>query len=213
MKHFHKLLAALALVAATVLPCHASDAEGYSLAMYTADGTRTVYTFSDHPMLTISGSTFTVTTHAGKASYAAASLRRFALEDSDGQAVDDAYWLVVSLRDGTIEAYPFTDRPSIIIKDGKFSVVTAARTVDYAATSIERFRVTDDFEDNHAANADVNGDGAVNVADIGAIIDVMAGSTEIPYASADVNGDGNVDVADIGTVISVMASGELKIEN
>ena len=50
---------------------------------------------------------------------------------------------------------------------------------------------------------DVNGDGAVNVADISAIISVMAGTAT--YALADVNGDGAVNVADISTVITIMA--------
>ena len=53
---------------------------------------------------------------------------------------------------------------------------------------------------------DVNGDGAVDVADIGAIIDVMAGSASGSLADkADVNGDKTVDVADIGAVIDIMA--------
>ena len=53
---------------------------------------------------------------------------------------------------------------------------------------------------------DVNGDGAVNVADISAVISVMAGEeSEEVKAAADVNGDGNVDVADISSVISIMA--------
>lgn len=50
---------------------------------------------------------------------------------------------------------------------------------------------------------DVNGDGAVNVADISAIISVMAGTAS--YNAADVNGDGAVNVADISKVISIMA--------
>jgi hypothetical protein len=50
----------------------------------------------------------------------------------------------------------------------------------------------------------VNGDGTVDVADIGAIIDVMAKSGN--SVAADVNGDGTVDVADIGTVIDIMAA-------
>ena len=51
---------------------------------------------------------------------------------------------------------------------------------------------------------DVNDDGAVDVADIGAVIDVMAKGT---YESeADVNGDNAVDVADIGTIIDEMAA-------
>lgn len=52
---------------------------------------------------------------------------------------------------------------------------------------------------------DVNNDGTVDVADISAIISVMAGSAS--YPSADVNGDKSVDVADISNVISIMAGG------
>lgn len=55
---------------------------------------------------------------------------------------------------------------------------------------------------------DVNGDGSVDVADISAIISVMAG-VDIPCVSqsdlADVNNDGVVDVADISAVIGIMA--------
>ena len=50
---------------------------------------------------------------------------------------------------------------------------------------------------------DVNGDGFVDVADISAIISVMAGTAEY---QADVNNDGNVDVADISSVITIMAN-------
>ena len=58
---------------------------------------------------------------------------------------------------------------------------------------------------------DVNGDGGVDVADISAIISVMAtATTPLPSGGAggglaDVNGDGAVDVADISSVISIMA--------
>ncbi|MBO7141193.1 MAG: dockerin type I repeat-containing protein [Prevotella sp.] len=58
-------------------------------------------------------------------------------------------------------------------------------------------------ESSTVKKGDVNGDGAVDVADISAIISTMAGSDE--YTSADVNGDGAVDVADISNVISIMA--------
>ena len=54
-----------------------------------------------------------------------------------------------------------------------------------------------------AVRGDVNGDGTVDVADISAIISVMAGTAQ--YAAADVNGDGTVDVADISNVITIMA--------
>ncbi len=53
---------------------------------------------------------------------------------------------------------------------------------------------------------DVNADGVVDVADIAAVIDVMAGKgNSVTKATADVNGDNNVDVADIAAVIDVMA--------
>ena len=50
---------------------------------------------------------------------------------------------------------------------------------------------------------DVNNDGVVDVADISAIISVMAGQGK--YPNADVNEDKEVDVADISSVISIMA--------
>ena len=61
--------------------------------------------------------------------------------------------------------------------------------------------------DQQALKGDVNGDGAVNVADISAIIDVMAGDegSEARAKAADVNGDGAVNVADISAVITIMA--------
>ena len=57
--------------------------------------------------------------------------------------------------------------------------------------------------EQETVKGDVNGDGSVNVADISAIIDVMAGTAA--YDSADVNGDGAVNVADISAVITIMA--------
>ena len=69
-----------------------------------------------------------------------------------------------------------------------------------------------------ALPGDVNGDGTVDVADIAAIIDVMAGVSLNPDADpeaddnlkADVNGDGTVDVADIAMVIDIMAGNTQK---
>ena len=55
---------------------------------------------------------------------------------------------------------------------------------------------------------DVNGDHAVDVADIATIISVMAGSASSSIGkNADVNHDDIVDVADIATGISIMAGG------
>ena len=51
---------------------------------------------------------------------------------------------------------------------------------------------------------DVNGDGAVDVADISNVITIMAEGTN--DKSGDVNGDGAVDVADISAIITIMAT-------
>ena len=56
---------------------------------------------------------------------------------------------------------------------------------------------------SEAILGDVNLDGAVDVADIASIIDVMAMSSY--KRTADVNHDGSVDVADIASVIDIMA--------
>ena len=53
---------------------------------------------------------------------------------------------------------------------------------------------------------DVNVDGVVNVADISAVISLMAGyGTGFTFERADVNGDGEVNVADISAIINIMA--------
>ena len=211
MNLLHKLLATLALAAATAMPCHAVDGKDYNLVAYTVGGTRTAFASGGHPKLIVSGSAFTITTDAAKSGYEGRDLLRFTLEDDSGEPLADAYWLVISLRDGTIEAVPFTDRPTITITGETFSVTSSARAIDYAATAVDRFRVADHYDaEHHALNADVNGDGSVDVADIAAIISVMARGAEPQSGSArnpaDVNGDGAVDVADIASVISVMAS-------
>ena len=54
---------------------------------------------------------------------------------------------------------------------------------------------------------DVNGDGEVNVGDIMAVVNYMAGQAEgIDKDVADVNGDGEVNVGDIMAIINIMAS-------
>lgn len=52
-------------------------------------------------------------------------------------------------------------------------------------------------------SCDVNGDGAIDVADISSVISIMAGLSD---QDGDVNGDGTVDVADISTIITEMAA-------
>ena len=70
----------------------------------------------------------------------------------------------------------------------------------YQATSAwNKFQNIEEFR----LKGDVNDDGAIDVADIAAVIDVMAKGTN--ESVADVNDDKAVDVADIGTIIDIMA--------
>ena len=60
--------------------------------------------------------------------------------------------------------------------------------------------------DGTPSRGDANRDGTVNMADIGTIINYLAGVTEgVAFDSVDVNGDGTVNVADIITVASIIA--------
>ena len=52
---------------------------------------------------------------------------------------------------------------------------------------------------------DVNGDHAVDVADVACVISYLSGGVAVDKTAADVNNDGTVDVADIATIISKMA--------
>ena len=58
--------------------------------------------------------------------------------------------------------------------------------------------------EGNVTQGDVNGDGAVDVADIASVISVMAKGNNDKVA--DVNRDGVVDVADIATIIDIMAA-------
>lgn len=66
---------------------------------------------------------------------------------------------------------------------------------------LDNFRLT--YYGTQKPGGDVNADGTVDVADISAVISVMAGTAQ--YPNADVNGDGTVDVADISSIITIMA--------
>ena len=76
------------------------------------------------------------------------------------------------------------------------------RRMNYLDTT--RFDIAS-LPDEKQTDGDVNGDGVVDVADISAIVSVMAGEEQQLAETADVNGDGTVNVADISNVISIMA--------
>ena len=59
-------------------------------------------------------------------------------------------------------------------------------------------------EISNQINGDVNGDGAINVSDITALINVIMGITSLPTEFADVNGDGAINVSDITALINII---------
>lgn len=84
--------------------------------------------------------------------------------------------------------------------------MTNARTSATAPISFMATISVEPENENVLKSGDVNGDGAVNVADISAVISIMAGEDYEDWkAAADVNGDGAVNVADISAIISIMA--------
>ena len=95
-----------------------------------------------------------------------------------------------------------TDSVSLVAANGTDSTT-------FVLNDLAKMAFAEAADSSTTIDADVNSDGAVDVADISAVISVMASGEEGADAStkADVNGDGAVDVADISTVISVMASG------
>ena len=53
---------------------------------------------------------------------------------------------------------------------------------------------------------DINGDGVMDVADVGTIYSVMGDGSDF---NADINGDGSVDVFDVSSIINIMASTDI----
>ncbi len=57
---------------------------------------------------------------------------------------------------------------------------------------------------------DVNGDGAVNIADVTALIDLLLNGTSNNNAAADMNQDGSVNIADVTALIDYLLNGGAK---
>ena len=102
------------------------------------------------------------------------------------------------------EPFEIEEEEVFWVDDGLFATcplyVPKGTKAKYEATPVwNKFKTIEEI----VIKGDVNGDGTVDVADIGSIIDAMAKGTDDP--EADVNKDGGVDVADIAIVIDIMA--------
>ncbi len=129
---------------------------------------------------------------------------------SDGQVISGLFTNGADLKYvclGGNQAWDWNDNDApfrfarLLIKNSKMTAgeITAQMDADFAEW---RNQTTEP----EVKKGDTNGDGTVDVADISAVISVMAGTAE--YEGADVNGDGTVDVADISNIISIMAGTE-----
>jgi hypothetical protein len=59
------------------------------------------------------------------------------------------------------------------------------------------------FETGSNVTGDANGDGAVDISDVNAVINMMLGKSEM-VLNCDVNGDGVIDISDVNAVINLM---------
>ena len=73
---------------------------------------------------------------------------------------------------------------------------------DPGAIAIDNVVVSTEVYDETPVTGDVNGDGVVNIADVAAVLNIMAGNTT---GDGDVNGDGAVNIADVAAVLNIMA--------
>ena len=118
---------------------------------------------------------------------------------------------------GIGQSFPFTSNNNqvawvedVMVEDGVLTIGVNAGSSSHTFFNEVRVLMTAPLPGyvypkmEETKQGDVNGDGAVDVADISNIITIMAaGATDM---KGDVNGDGVVDVADISKVISIMAA-------
>ena len=121
--------------------------------------------------------------------------------DSSGQNLASPFSGVMKKGDKKVNSYtlslPATGELAEAIDKNQVYVVAIVTNPDGTIANAGKAKVTNGMK------GDVNGDGAVDVADIATIIDVMAKGTN--DLIADVNDDKTVDVADISNVIDIMA--------
>ena len=119
--------------------------------------------------------------------------------------LDDAYQ--VSITDGSGKAVyeKAVNTGTVVALSIDISSYAKGRYTVTVENSEESFTGQFEAQTTKMRLGDLNGDGAVDVADIATVISVMANGVESANVNGDVNGDGVVDVADIASVIAVMA--------
>ena len=133
-----------------------------------------------------------------------ATLVREVTYKDDGVTVNTTKYY---LEDGDVKIVVVNNNKNLkALADEEVTLVTVTGVVNTASGAFQ-IKLTKDAvagsEQEVPIKGDVNSDTVVDVADISAIISVMAGTAQ--YPAADVNSDGTVDVADISNVITIMA--------
>ena len=106
-------------------------------------------------------------------------------------AVENPLSLANQVNEETGETSQGNWNTNTFVDDARLFFVAPAEDVDYASLKV-------------ATPGDVNEDGDVDISDIVAIINQIAGTAT--YANADVNGDNKVDISDIVAVINIIAA-------
>ncbi len=103
-------------------------------------------------------------------------------EDLDGDGTNSyENYLILHLTDGTTVTHNITNKKMVL------------------------------FDEAHNNVGDVNEDGAVNINDVVAIINQMAGTASWANANVNADPDGNVDINDVVSVINIMAGSDLYV--
>lgn len=132
-----------------------------------------------------------VKVYAGDASNAQSAPRKVAVETGDSvqreiTGITDAFYTVKNLsKNGT-----FKYQVKAVYTDGTESGYSDAVEVV--------------LKDAEHKLGDLNGDGAIDVSDVTALINKILGTVDLPLERCDLNGDGEVNVTDVTTLINMI---------
>ena len=88
------------------------------------------------------------------------------------------------------------------------TVTNAEGTTTIALADVQNMYFSNEAGGSDFLNGDVNKDGAVNIADVTALIDYLLGgdAANINLDAADVNGDNTINIADVTALIDLLLS-------
>lgn len=92
--------------------------------------------------------------------------------------------------------------------NSNITVTNAEGTTTIALSDVQNMYFSNEAGGSDFLNGDVNKDGAVNIADVTALIDYLLGgdAANINLDAADVNGDNTINIADVTALIDLLLS-------